>query len=443
MIAWLEFLLKLDEPAPDIVADTTAGKIAILDFRGKWVVLFAYPADFTPICEMDLIGFARNKPKFDSLGVQFIGWSVDTVESHEKWIRDIKERTGVQIDYPLIADVEKKLAEQYGILHQIKGVTYRGVFIIDPDGILKFSGIYALDVGRSTVEVERIVKVLQRARELSHLTDLDRARELTRSNMPGLANEVERLDPLEEAERIVLAGKENGIVLRLIGGLAIRSHCHGRHSGHLRDYRDIDMFGLGWQYKDIESVLNKLGYHANAEFNLNHGENRLQFLSSGHVKTVDVLLDKFIMQHTIDFRQRIRLDDLTIPITDLLLTKLQMGVRLEVKDAKDVVAILEDHELGHTDGREILNIEHVSELCSREWGLCKSVIYSLDNVRQFIEDGMSVQCVGTEATELVRKLDEIRVSVVSKKKAFRWKVRAMLGDRVKWYNEVEKGASEA
>jgi peroxiredoxin (alkyl hydroperoxide reductase subunit C) len=439
----LEFLPKLDEPAPDFVADTSGGKISLSDFRGKWVVLFAYPADFTPICETDVIGFARNKPKFDGLGVQFIGWSVNTVESHEKWIRDVKERTGVQIDYPLIADVGRKLAEKYGIVHKTKGVTYRGVFIIDPDGILKFSGIYALDVGRSILEVERIVKVLQRARELSHLADLDRARELTRSNLPSLANEAERLDPLEEAERIVLAAKENGVVLRLIGGLAIRSHCHGRHSGHLRDYRDIDMFGLGWQYKGIESVFEKLGYNANAEFNLNHGENRSQFLSSGQVRSVDVFLDKFIMQHTIDFRQRIRLDDLTIPITDLLLTKLQMGVRLEVKDAKDVVAILEDHDLGHCDGKEVLNVDYMSELCSREWGVCKSVIYSLENVRQFIEDDVLVQCVGMEATELARKLDEIRVSVISRKKGLRWKVRGIIGERAKWYNEVEKGVSEA
>ena len=75
---------RLDEPAPDFIADTNKGKISLSDFRGKWVVLFAYPADFTPICEMDIIGFARNKPRFDDLGVQFIGWSVDGTESHAK-----------------------------------------------------------------------------------------------------------------------------------------------------------------------------------------------------------------------------------------------------------------------------------------------------------------------------------------------------------------------
>jgi peroxiredoxin (alkyl hydroperoxide reductase subunit C) len=173
---------RLDEPAPDFVADTNKGKISLSNFRGKWVVLFAYPADFTPICEADITGFARNKQRFDEMGVQFIGWSVDTTESHEKWVKDVKEKTGTEIEYPLIADVEKKLAEKYEILHRTRGLTYRGLFIIDPDGILRFSATYPLDVGRSTREVERIVKVLQRGRELSNLKDLDRARELRKYN---------------------------------------------------------------------------------------------------------------------------------------------------------------------------------------------------------------------------------------------------------------------
>src|SRR5208282_4771078 len=101
-----------------------------------------------------------------------------------------------------------------------KGVAYRAVFIIDLEGILRFSAVYPLDVGRSVREVERIIKVLQRARELSQ-----------------------------------------------IGGLAIRFHCHGRHSAHLRDYRDIDLFGLSREKKAIGKLMKKLGYSPNVEFN--------------------------------------------------------------------------------------------------------------------------------------------------------------------------------
>ncbi len=175
-------MVDLDEPAPNFSVTTTKGKISLSDFKGKWVVLFAYPADFTPICEADTIGFARKKFEFDELGVQFVGWSVDSVETHLRWIKEIKDRVGVQIGYPLIADIDKKLAEKYGILHKTKGVTYRGVFIIDPDGILRFAATYPLEVGRNTKEIERIIKVLQRARELSHLKELDRARELSKYN---------------------------------------------------------------------------------------------------------------------------------------------------------------------------------------------------------------------------------------------------------------------
>jgi peroxiredoxin (alkyl hydroperoxide reductase subunit C) len=175
-------MVSLDTSAPDFKIDSTKGKISLSDYRNRWVVLFAYPADFTPICEADILGFARKKTEFDKLGVQFLGWSVDTVESHNNWIKKLKETTGVQIDYPIIADVDKKLAETYGILHRSKGVTYRGVFIIDPEGIMKFAATYPLDVGRNTNEVERIVKVLQRARELSSLKELERAKELSKYN---------------------------------------------------------------------------------------------------------------------------------------------------------------------------------------------------------------------------------------------------------------------
>jgi peroxiredoxin (alkyl hydroperoxide reductase subunit C) len=175
-------MVSLDEPAPDFSVTTTKGKISLSDFKGKWAVLFAYPADFTPICEADTIGFARKKFEFDELGAQFIGWSIDPVETHRRWIEEIKDRVGVLIDYPLIADVDKKLAEKYGIIHKDKGVTYGGVFIMDPGGILRFAATYPLEVGRNTKEIERIIRVLQRARELSHLKELDPAKELSKYN---------------------------------------------------------------------------------------------------------------------------------------------------------------------------------------------------------------------------------------------------------------------
>ena len=432
-------MLNLDEPAPDFAADTNKGKISLSDFRGKWVVLFAYPADFTPICEMDVTGFARNKSRFDSLGIQFIGWSVDTEESHRKWINEVRERIGLEIDYPLIADVDRKLAKKYAILHKTKEVTYRGVFIIDPDGILKFCATYPLDVGRSATEVERIVKVLQRSRELNRLESLDRSKGLNIYNFP---QETEQQDPLEEAKRIVGVADKNGVTLRLIGGLAIRFHCHGLHSAHLREYHDVDVFGLAKEQKGIRGVFEELGYVPNVRFNSNYGDERLQFLGPEHAKNVDVFLDRFRMEHTLDFRERLRLDELTIPITDLLLTKLQID-RSDAKDANDIVAILEDHELGHSDERETINVDYMADLCSRDWGLFKSITSSLENVKQIIEEGISVQCIGMEASDFERKLDTILGALISRKKDLRWKIRGRVGEKVKWYKEVEEGLGEA
>jgi alkyl hydroperoxide reductase subunit AhpC len=433
---------ELDQPAPDFVADANTGRISLSNFLGRWVVLFAYPADFTPICELDIIGFARKKPVFDSLGVQVIGWSLDTAESHKRWIREIKEKTGVGIDYPLIADANKKLAERYGILHKTKDVTYRAVFIIDPDGILKLSAIYPLDVGRSVKEVERIIKVLQRARELSHLDDLVRARELSMYETSSLTEEAQGLDPVEEATKIVRMGEKDGVTLRLIGGLAIRLHCHGRHSAHLREYHDIDVFGLSKERKGIESVFKKLEYSPNEEFNARLSSDRMQFTNSGATKNVDVFLDKFRMQHTLDLRRHIRLDDLTISITDLLLTKLQTGVRLEAKDLLDIIAIVEDHEIGGNEDKEILNLDYMAELCARDWGLYKTLTNGLQKIRQYIEDDLAVQCTGMEASELVRKLDEIQDSLTRRKKSLRWKARSLIGERMKWYEEVQLGEFE-
>jgi hypothetical protein len=211
----------------------------------------------------------------------------------------------------------------------------------------------------------------------------------------------------------------------------------------LRKFHDIDVFGLANQKKSIRSIFEKLGYPPNVAFNSTPwAGRRLQFIKSGHAKNVDVFLDEFKMEHTLNLKQRIQLDDLTISITDLLLTKLQIGVKLEPKDSQDIVAILEDHELGRSDDKETVNLDYIADLCSRDWGLYKSLTTSLQKIRQFIEDDLAVQCIGMEANELVMKVDAIRDSLISRKKSVRWKARSLLGERIQWYDDVEPGADE-
>ena len=242
-----------------------------------------------------------------------------------------------------------------------------------------------------------------------------------------------------EAEIVVRSAEQRGVTLRVMGGLAVQIHCHGQHSSHLREHSDIDFFGLSDQYNGITTTFRQLGYSPNEEFNLWNGRTRLQFLREKHQKNVDVFLDKFEMDHILNFRSRLWLDDLTIPITDLLLTKLQIE-RFEAKDARDVVVILEDHELGHSDVRDTINLDYIGNVCSRNWGLYKTVIDNIDRLREVIgQDALDI----TWSEGLAQKIYTIRETLATTRKEPSWIARSIIGDKVKWYNEVEVGEGEA
>lgn len=156
-------LPRLNEPAPDFTANSTHGPVKLSDFRGKWVVLFSHPADFTPVCTTELSEFARRQPEFEKLNTQLIGLSVDSVYSHIAWTRNIKRNFGVEIKYPMIADLDMKVATAYGMIHPgaSSTATVRCVFVIDDEGIIRAMIYYPLTNGRSVDEVFRIVQALQ------------------------------------------------------------------------------------------------------------------------------------------------------------------------------------------------------------------------------------------------------------------------------------------
>ena len=244
---------------------------------------------------------------------------------------------------------------------------------------------------------------------------------------------------VEEARRILNAAHEDRVTLRLIGGLAIRFHCHGLHVSHLRDYHDVDVLGLGKESEAIGKTFRRLGYSPNFKYNLLYGGSRLQFVDDATGKNVDVFLDRFSMDHTLDFRQRLRLDDLTIPVTDLLLTKLQI-VKLTGKDVKGIVAILEDHELGRKDDRETLNVDYVARLCASDWGFYKTITENLRKLSELIDETMPDP---REKRELEVKLDAVRSSIAEARKGIRWRIRGLIGERKRWYEPVEVGEGES
>ncbi len=156
-------LPRLNEPAPDFEAVSTQGPIKLSNYRGKWVVLFSHPADFTPVCTTELMQFARKNDDFKKLNVQLIGLSIDSVYSHIAWTRNMEQHFGVKVDYPMIADLDMKVASLYGMVHPgaSSTATVRAVFIIDDEGLLRAMIYYPLTNGRSVDEVMRIVQALQ------------------------------------------------------------------------------------------------------------------------------------------------------------------------------------------------------------------------------------------------------------------------------------------
>ncbi|NYT06127.1 MAG: peroxiredoxin [Methanomicrobiales archaeon] len=153
----------LGEPAPDFSADTTQGPVKLSDYRGKWVVLFSHPADFTPVCTTEFMAFAKIAPDLDAMNVRLIGLSIDSVHSHLAWVRNIKEKMGVSIPFPIIADLSMQVARKYGMIHpgQSSTATIRTVFFIDPEGILRAMIYYPLSNGRYMPEIVRIIKAMQ------------------------------------------------------------------------------------------------------------------------------------------------------------------------------------------------------------------------------------------------------------------------------------------
>lgn len=158
---------RINEPAPDFEAKSTHGTIRLSDFtkKGKWVMLFSHPADFTPVCTTEFVEFARRNPEFERLGVQLIGNSVDSVYSHIAWVRNIEEKTGVHVPFPVLADLDQKIARAYGMVHDAVSdtATVRAVFAIDPKQTIRAILYYPMSLGRNVDELVRIFEALQTA----------------------------------------------------------------------------------------------------------------------------------------------------------------------------------------------------------------------------------------------------------------------------------------
>ncbi len=156
-------LPRLNEAAPAFQARTTHGDRCLGDYQGRWLVLFSHPADFTPVCTTEFMAFARAHDRFEALGCELLGLSIDSLFSHLAWVRNIEEKFGQSIPFPIIEDIKMEVAGAYGMVHPGAADTQavRATFLIDPKGVLRAMLYYPMSNGRSIEEILRLLVALQ------------------------------------------------------------------------------------------------------------------------------------------------------------------------------------------------------------------------------------------------------------------------------------------
>ncbi|TCZ61020.1 peroxiredoxin [Roseicella aquatilis] len=154
---------RLGEPAMPFRVRTTLGERALADYRGRWLLLFSHPSDFTPVCTSEFIALARAYHRFQALGCDLLGLSVDSLFAHLAWVRSIQAEFGVEIPFPIAEDISMAMARAYGMLHpaDTSTATVRGSFFIDPTGVIRMLAYYPMTTGRSVEELLRTLAALQ------------------------------------------------------------------------------------------------------------------------------------------------------------------------------------------------------------------------------------------------------------------------------------------
>lgn len=160
----INLMPRIGDTAPDFEAVTTKGKIKFSEFaKDKWVVFFSHPADFTPVCTTEMSGFAKRKDEFTALNAELLGLSIDSIHAHMGWVNNVREKTGVYFDFPIIADIDMNVSKLYGMLQPNESTTaaVRAVFFIDPKKKIRLIMYYPLNVGRNMDEILRVLEGLQ------------------------------------------------------------------------------------------------------------------------------------------------------------------------------------------------------------------------------------------------------------------------------------------
>jgi hypothetical protein len=244
-------------------------------------------------------------------------------------------------------------------------------------------------------------------------------------------------DILDETNRLIDAAREQAVLLRLIGGLAVRVKSGDYRKFFTREYPDIDFVSTGQHGRKLEPFFKEMGYESNKQFNLLNGTRRQIYHDDSTGRRIDIFVGDFEMCHKLPMNGRLHLDPVTVPLAELLLSKAQI-VELNRKDALDIASILLYNETGNDDDNKI-NLDYIAQLCSQDWGLYKTTSINLKRVEEVVGDE-KLNLAEAERGLILKRLREIDQSFESMPKSMQWKMRDKVGTRVRWYEEVEEVA---
>ena len=253
----------------------------------------------------------------------------------------------------------------------------------------------------------------------------------------GEQGQAERDKFESELKRILGASDQAGVLMRVIGSLAFQMHC--QEFGYLqaamgRAYTDIDFAAYKKQVREVKALMSGLGYVEDREVFIVSEGDRAIFNNPNSALHVDVFFDKLDFSHIISWNARLEVDSPTIPLAELLLEKMQI-YQINEKDIIDTIMLLMEHPLGKSD-HEVINIDRVAELLAKDWGLWRTTTMNLGKVRQMADH--YPQLSDEQKTQVVARVDQALQRIEAEPKSTAWRLRSRVGDRVKWYKDVDE-----
>jgi len=240
-----------------------------------------------------------------------------------------------------------------------------------------------------------------------------------------------------ELNRLIAAANEKSILMRVLGGLAIKVHQISAHPVFQREYSDLDFVVTGRQRREFESFMPQVGYAPHKQFNLLNGSERQIYYHNESEMKLDIFVDTFSMCHKIPLEGRLNIHPVTIPLAELLLTKVQIA-ELNRKDALDIASLLLYAETG-SDDEEKINLKRIAQLCGADWGLYKTTSINLKRVEEIVS-AENVNLTEAERGVIKQRASEILHVFETMPKSIAWQMRDKVGTRVRWYEEVEEVA---